>query len=164
MLQWKSRTCLPILNVVHQYPIHCHYPLLLSNKLSLSIIIIQYLVIIHYHYPLHCHYPLSLSNTLSVSQVQDRPGRSLAYILPSLLAATVMNIPRWINTKYTQIEKWNKYYIENILLLSCTCDVLLWFGILTVWGFPEWQTWLEEYYPYRAMWSGNSTENQYLTQ
>ena len=48
------------------------------------------------------------------------------------------------------------YFIENLLLLSCTFDVLLWFGVLTGWGFPEWQTWLEEYYPYRAMWSGGS--------
>ena len=55
------------------------------------------------------------------------------------------------------------YYVENLILLSCTFDVLLWFGALTGWGFPEWQTWLEEYYPYRAMWSGNSTENQYHT-
>ena len=48
------------------------------------------------------------------------------------------------------------YYVENWILLSCTSDALLWFGVLTGWGFPEWQTWLEEYYPYRAMWSGGS--------
>ena len=30
-----------------------------------------------------------------IIQVQKKPGRSLAYILPSLLAATLMNIPRW---------------------------------------------------------------------
>ena len=73
--------------------------------------------------------------------------------------------------KTINIAKWkwkiwfvDIYYIENLLLLSYTFDVLLWFGALTGWGFPEWQTWHRGYYPYRAMWSGGSTENQYLTQ
>ena len=56
------------------------------------------------------------------------------------------------------------YYIENILLFSCNFAILLWFGFLTGRGFPEWQTWLEEYCPYRAMWSGGATENQYFKQ
>ena len=128
MLQWKSRTCLPILNVVHQYPIHCHYPLLLSNKMSLSIFIIQYLVIIHYHY---IQYIICVPGA--------RPPRKIACVHPSFppcrhrheytevnkykiyWGERIQNIPRWINTKYTEVNKYKIYpdrRVKQILYLS----------------------------------------------
>ena len=37
----------------------------------------------------------------SLSQVQDRPHRALAYIMPSIGAAVLLNIPRWAAQQLT---------------------------------------------------------------
>ena len=134
-----SRTCLLVLNVVHQYPIHCHYPLLLSNKLSLSIIIIQYIVIIHYCYPIRCHYPLSY-NTLSLSIIiiqyiicvpGARPTRTIACVHPSFPSCRHRH-------EYTEVNKYKIYpdrKVKQILHLSDNLrNSLLLITFCTLWA------------------------------
>ena len=95
----------------------------ISNTLPLSIIIIQYVVIIHYHYPIPCHYPLSLSTTLSLSIIiiqyiicvpGARPTRTIACVHPSFPSCRHRH-------EYTEVNKYKIYpdrRVKQILYLS----------------------------------------------